>query len=232
MLHRTRDLLIRQRTQLINALARAPGRVRPCRGDKACDGLEGLVAIVREETTASVPDAMQAGLAGASSTSSPHLQQQIGELERCIQAQHRASDASRRLETIPGIGVIGATAIAADGRPIPAPSSRDASSPLGSASCRDRIRPAAKRGSAASPSKAIATCGAYWSSARRAVIQHAQSHPDKHPWLMTAAGKTAGQSGRGRGRQQDGAHRMGGAGQGRNLSSAGARGSRSEGAWR
>ena len=34
-------------------------------------------------------------------------------LERSIHAQHRASDASRRLETIPGIGVIGATAIAA-----------------------------------------------------------------------------------------------------------------------
>ena len=41
------------------------------------------------------------------------LQQQIGELERSIHAQHRASEASRRLETIPGIGVIGATAIAA-----------------------------------------------------------------------------------------------------------------------
>ncbi len=41
------------------------------------------------------------------------LQEQIGALERSIHAQHRASEASRRLETIPGIGVIGATAIAA-----------------------------------------------------------------------------------------------------------------------
>jgi transposase len=41
------------------------------------------------------------------------LQEQIGQLERSMHAQHRASDSSRRLETIPGIGVIGATAIAA-----------------------------------------------------------------------------------------------------------------------
>ena len=41
------------------------------------------------------------------------LQQQIGTLECQIHARHRTSEASRRLETIPGIGVIGATAIAA-----------------------------------------------------------------------------------------------------------------------
>lgn len=34
-------------------------------------------------------------------------------LERAIHAQHRASDDSQRLESVPGIGVIGATAIAA-----------------------------------------------------------------------------------------------------------------------
>ena len=32
------------------------------------------------------------------------LQMQIGTLEKDIQAQHRTSEASRRLETIPGIG--------------------------------------------------------------------------------------------------------------------------------
>ena len=41
------------------------------------------------------------------------LAAQIGTLERCVQAQHRGSETSRRLETIPGIGVIGATAITA-----------------------------------------------------------------------------------------------------------------------
>ncbi len=37
----------------------------------------------------------------------------IGSIEKRIKMQHRANEASQRLETIPGIGVIGATAIAA-----------------------------------------------------------------------------------------------------------------------
>jgi transposase len=41
------------------------------------------------------------------------VQRQIRELERSIHVQHRLSETGRRLETIPGIGVIGATAIAA-----------------------------------------------------------------------------------------------------------------------
>jgi hypothetical protein len=39
------------------------------------------------------------------------LQEQIGTLERGIRAQHRASEASQRLETIPGIGVIGESSL-------------------------------------------------------------------------------------------------------------------------
>ncbi len=35
------------------------------------------------------------------------LGEQIGQLERAMHAQYRASDVSRRLETIPGIGVMG-----------------------------------------------------------------------------------------------------------------------------
>jgi transposase len=41
------------------------------------------------------------------------LQEVIGRLERTIHSQHRASERSLRLETIPGIGVVGATAITA-----------------------------------------------------------------------------------------------------------------------
>ena len=37
----------------------------------------------------------------------------IGSIEKRIMVQHRSNEASKRLETIPGIGVIGATAIAA-----------------------------------------------------------------------------------------------------------------------
>ena len=41
------------------------------------------------------------------------LQTLIGSIEKRIKVQHRSNEASKRLETIPGIGVIGATAIVA-----------------------------------------------------------------------------------------------------------------------
>lgn len=41
------------------------------------------------------------------------LQQQVDEIELQIKAWHRASDASRRLEKVPGIGPLTATAVVA-----------------------------------------------------------------------------------------------------------------------
>jgi transposase len=41
------------------------------------------------------------------------VQTMIGSIEKRIVAQHRSNEASKRLETIPGIGVIGATTISA-----------------------------------------------------------------------------------------------------------------------
>jgi transposase len=110
MLHRTRDLLVRQRTLLINAmrghlaefgLVAAQGR----------DGLTTLIAIVRDKESR-IPDLAREAL-HALLDQLDALGQQIGGIERHIHAEHRSNEASRRLETIPGIGVIGATAIAA-----------------------------------------------------------------------------------------------------------------------
>ena len=41
------------------------------------------------------------------------MQTVIAAIEKRIKMQHRSNEASQRVETIPGIGVIGATAIAA-----------------------------------------------------------------------------------------------------------------------
>ena len=76
------------------------------------DGMRSLLAIVREadeggELPAPMRQALQA--LTARSTAGPDRP----ELERSIHAQHSASEASQRLEKIPGMGVIGATAIAA-----------------------------------------------------------------------------------------------------------------------
>ena len=111
-IHRTRALLINQRTQLINAL-RAHLAELGLVADQGRDGLARLVAMIKDDSNLrALPTAMlhalQALIAQLAS-----LQQQIGGLDRCLMAQHRASDVSRRLESIPGIGVIGATAIAA-----------------------------------------------------------------------------------------------------------------------
>lgn len=110
MLHKTRDLLIRQRTMLINALRGHLGEygIVAARGPA---GVRSALASVKErsgELPVSAVAALQAlahQLAG--------LDDEVAELERRILAWHRASETSRRLATIPGIGPITPTAIAA-----------------------------------------------------------------------------------------------------------------------
>src|SRR5271155_3796773 len=111
MQHRTRDVLIRQRTQLINAMRAhlAELGIVAAKGDA---GVTELLAIVADETDTRLPIDARASVI-ALATQLEALQTVIGALEKRIKSQHRANEASRRLETIPGIGVIGATAIAA-----------------------------------------------------------------------------------------------------------------------
>ena len=161
MQHRVRDQLMRQRTQLINALRSHMAEL----GIAAAQGREGLkelLAIVAAENDADcrwMPRRALMVLAAQLQA----CQTLIGMLEKRIMAQHKSSDRSRRLETIPGIGVIGATTIAAPLSPTPRPSDRGATLRRGSVWCRDKIQLAASRGLGASPSKGTATCGASWS---------------------------------------------------------------------
>ncbi len=112
VLHRTRDLLVRQRTVLINAL----------RGHMAEFG------IVAPQGATRVGELVAEIVAGEDSGPLPRLARQallvlVGELEALgqrikaieaeIMAWHRANEASRRLATIPGIGPITAPAIVA-----------------------------------------------------------------------------------------------------------------------
>ena len=112
MLHRVRALLIRQRTMLVNAL----------RGHLAEFGIivaqgisriRELIAILTDES----PDAPLSPLARRALAPLVDqlldLQPRIRGLEAELLAWHRQSQESRRLETIPGVGFITATAIAA-----------------------------------------------------------------------------------------------------------------------
>jgi len=110
--HRARDLLIRQRTQLTNAL-RAHLAEFDIIADQGPEGLAKLLAIVANDNTLQLlPSSMLPPLRVIIDQLTS-VQEQIGELDRLIKAQHRTSDVSRRLEAIPGIGIMGATALAA-----------------------------------------------------------------------------------------------------------------------
>src|SRR4051794_26815272 len=109
MLHRTRALLLRQRTQLINAV----------RGHLAEFGLiarrgarniRELADLVRDTEADKLPDAARAMLV--------LLLEQIHEAElrvrkteQALEAWAKQSDARRQLLAIPGVGIMSATAI-------------------------------------------------------------------------------------------------------------------------
>ena len=107
MLHRARDLLMRQRTQVINAL-RAHLAEFGITAAQGREGIKELLAIVAQEEGSRLPSDAHASLT-VLATQLQAVQTMIGSLEKRIVAQHRSNEASKRLETIPGIGVIGAT---------------------------------------------------------------------------------------------------------------------------
>ena len=100
MLHKTRDLLIRQRTMLINALRGHLGEygIVAARGPI---GVRTALASVRERRDELPPAAVAALEAVAHQLAG--LDEAISGLERRILAWHQASETSRRLATIPGI---------------------------------------------------------------------------------------------------------------------------------
>jgi transposase len=109
MLHRTRALLIRQRTQLINAV----------RGHLAEFGLVArqgarnireLAELVRDTPMSALPDAARAMLV-LLLEQLREAQIRIAHVERALEAWAARSDACRRLMAIPGVGTMSATAL-------------------------------------------------------------------------------------------------------------------------
>src|ERR1700738_1373519 len=111
MLHRTRDLLMRQRTQVINAL-RAHLAELGITAAQGTAGLKELLKIIANDKDERLPVDAHASLVVLAAELQA-VQTLIGSLEKRIMAQHRASEASKRVATIPGIAVIVATAITA-----------------------------------------------------------------------------------------------------------------------
>jgi transposase len=111
MLHRTRDLLVRQRTMLVNALRGQLGEFGVV-GAKGISRLPDLLAMANATPVCQLPDLARECIE-LLLAQIEDLQQRINRVERSIVEWHRKSELSQRLETIPGIGVITATAIAA-----------------------------------------------------------------------------------------------------------------------
>lgn len=110
MLHKTRDLLVRQRTMLINAVRRHLGEY----GITAAKGAAGVRVILRAIylQQEQLPELARAAL-HALARQLEGIEREIERLEARIVAWHREDETSRRLATIPGIGPITASAIAA-----------------------------------------------------------------------------------------------------------------------
>ena len=110
-LHRTRNLLVKQRTQLVNMVRGVLAEF----GVETPRGLHHALALCAKLTagdTAAVPALAQRVLAGLACQIEA-LQTQLAAVEKEILTWHRSSEVSQRLATIPGIGVISATALAA-----------------------------------------------------------------------------------------------------------------------
>src|ERR1700688_2415104 len=180
MLHRVRDLLMRQRTQVINALRAHLAEL----GIVAAQGREGikeLLKIIASEEDARLPVDAQASLIVLAAELQA-MQTIIGSIDKRIMAQHRSNEASQRLESIPGIGVTGPTAIAAT---VPDPkvfrSGRDFAAWIGlvprqaSTGGKQKLGPISKRGDRYL--RRILVVGAC------AVLRYARQQPQKYPWL-------------------------------------------------
>jgi transposase len=111
MLHRARELLIRQRTMIVNALR---GHFAEF-GIVVAQGVHNvrkLVEILADRDERRLPDLARKVL-GLLVEQLLAVETKVRALERELLAWHRANDASRRLATIPGVGPITASAIVA-----------------------------------------------------------------------------------------------------------------------
>jgi transposase len=180
-LHRTRHLFIRQQTSVINAIRAHMaefGIVAPV----GRNGVEQLLGVVADANDKRLPELARACVT-ALGAQLRMLKAQILQFDRLIMAWHRSSEASRRLDDIPGVGPALATALVATvADPKAFRSGRNFSAWIGmvpkqhSSGGKDRLGSISKRGDRYL--RGLFVAGAL------AVIRYAKIHGTKHrPWL-------------------------------------------------
>jgi transposase len=215
MLHRVRSLLIRQRTMLVNALRGHMaefGIIAP-QGLRQVDDLAKIVAHQGERFPALARSILQLVMDQLNETNV-----RIRDIEARLAKWHRDSRFSQLLATIPGVGIMGASAIAATvADPSLSSSGREFAAWLGmtpiqnSSGGKERLGRTSKRGDKYIRSLLI--------SGAVAVLRHAQSADARWRMGASTAGAQADQSRRGGASQQDGADRLGSDGAWRRLQS-------------
>jgi transposase len=145
------------------------------------EGIKELLAIVANDGDSRLPVDARASLIVLAAQLQA-VQTMIGAIEKRLNAQHRSSEASKRLETIPGIGIVGATAIAATVTdPKAFRSGRDFAAWIGlvprqdSTGGKHKLGPISKQGD--QYLRRILVVGAH------AVLRRARQQPEKYPWL-------------------------------------------------
>jgi len=181
VLHRTRLMLMRQRTQLSNAMRGHMGEfgiVAPI-GRK---GLQKLISIIADEADDRLPTSARACLqmlAGQLEL----VNVQVLEIDRRVMASARATDVGRRLMGIPGVGPVLASALVAT---VPDPSAfrngRNLAAWIGlvpkqnSSGGKERLGGITKQGDRYL--RQMLVLGAM------AVIRYAERHGTRRPWLV------------------------------------------------
>src|SRR3954470_7561973 len=112
MLHRSRELLVRQRTMLSNAIRGHMAELGIISA-KGRNGTAELVKIIANEQDDRIPATARFCL-DALARQYAALAVEIGAIEKHIHAWHRSCEESRRLQGIPGVGPIVATALVAE----------------------------------------------------------------------------------------------------------------------
>jgi transposase len=110
-MHRTRDLLVKQRTQMVNMIRGLLAEF----GIDIAKGLGRALLMARRIVDGEAPDVPieAAKMVGMLSQQALDIDARLRQIDRDLLVWQRGNDVARRLMTIPGIGPVGATALAA-----------------------------------------------------------------------------------------------------------------------
>ena len=182
MLHRTRQLFVRQRTTSINAIRAHMAEFGIVAGIGR-NGVETLLGVIAEGEDERIPPAAHECLM-ALAAQLAMVKRQILEADRRVLAWHRTSKTSKRLEAIPGVGPLIATALVAS---IPDPaifrSGRDMSAWIGLVPKQNSTGGKEKLGSISKAGnrylRKLLVIGALSVIKRAKILGYT-----KHPWLV------------------------------------------------